>query len=293
MKNIILLLTIIVITNVVAQEKTTIQKFEIGKSATKVSLNNGNYSINFYKEYNDTIVRYSPPRTSITTIPIDQISVDEVFSVQAQGILREPNIKEYEFLYSFNIEPRTKVVVEIDEISLKDKKTEVDGQIIVEKIDGDIKTHTYTFTGIQEKKWVTSFGLAGAYLLETQTYKTIAENGAFRIVPDGNQKLIEAIPVVQFSYLNIKKDNGFAWTGGLGFDTENLSAFAGGSYYVGHNLLLTAGFALHKQRRRTNKYANEQIVPEALEFDVLNEQYYRVNPFISLTFVMNRNFLKK
>lgn len=266
---------------VTAQSKSPIDyNFEIGADGKKfeTSLNSGRYNILFYKNHNVKKIKTYNIKTVITTEPISNLEIDDSTLALMEVANDDPNIRNFKKFLTFKIQPRTKVEISIQEVQIDDTIGE---------------TYTYIFNGIPERKWVTSFGLAGAYLLESQTYRTVAENGAFRIVPDGNQKLIEAIPVVQFSYLNIKNDNGFAWTGGLGFDTENLSAFAGGSYYVGHNLLLTAGFALHKQNRRSNRYSNNQIVPEALEFNVLNEQYYRVNPFISLTFVMNRNFLKK
>lgn len=114
----------------------------------------------------------------------------------------------------------------------------------------------------------------------------------FQIVKDGSQELFDPIPVIQFTYLNIKKDTWFGPTGGIGFDTSNLSVFGGYSLYVGHNFIFTAGVVFHKQKRLSNNFDVNQIVSEQVSSEDLNTGYYHVNPFFSLSYSLSKNVLK-
>ena len=57
-------------------------------------------------------------------------------------------------------------------------------------------------------------------------------------------------------------------------------------------MIFTAGVALHKQKRLDNKYDVGQIVDAAIDSNDLNTEYFRVNPFVSLTFNLSNNPFK-
>jgi len=91
----------------------------------------------------------------------------------------------------------------------------------------------------------------------------------------------------------LEKANSWGPTGGIGFDLDDISAFLGYSYYFGQNIVITGGAAFHKQLRLDSKYDVGQVVPAALNTNDINNSYYRLNPFISLTFALDNNPFKK
>lgn len=140
---------------------------------------------------------------------------------------------------------------------------------------------------------MTSAGLAAIPLLNKDTFKTVAEDDSYRIVKNGSQKIFDNIPIMQFTYLNQEKDWGFAPSGGIGFDFDKLSVFGGGSLYIGQNFMFSAGIAFHQQMRLDNAYENKQLVDNPISEDDLHNNYYRLNPYFSLTFRLDNNPFKK
>lgn len=185
----------------------------------------------------------------------------------------------FSYTKDFDIEKGTKVELAI---TIKDKNG-----------NGREKS-TIIYKSIKKWKWVTTLGVAAVSIVNSDTYKTEKINNEFVVTENGSQKLFQSTPIMQFSYIN-SSDNfiGVAPSGGIGFDLDNLSVFGGVSLYFGKNVFLTMGAAFHQQLRLDNKYDVGQIVSEEISEDDLNSSYYRVNPFVSLTFRLDKNIFKK
>lgn len=206
-----------------------------------------------------------------TTVPVPPIDVSTFIDNSVSPISRV--IETFEF----KLKERSKV-----EFSIKKMKNS--------KVISEFR---YTFNGKITHKWHTTLGIAGIALLKTDTYKTSAFEDGYIITQDGSQNLIDPVIVMMFTYIDLEEPNSFGPTGGIGFDLEKISVYGGASWYFGHNLVLTGGVALHQQLRLDNKYDVGQIMDSPIDSGDLNSFYYRVNPFISLTFALSKNIFKK
>jgi hypothetical protein len=155
---------------------------------------------------------------------------------------------------------------------------------------------TYTIELISKSKWywTSTFGVSMVTLVNRDTYKSLlnsdgASPATYTIVQDGSNSHYDAIPVLMFTYSKLENDFSYGVTGGLGTDFETISAFAGLSLVIGQNFIVTSGLAFHKQLRLDSQYSEGQIVDSNLTFNDLNIEYYRFNPFISLTYRLNNN----
>ncbi|PHR74569.1 MAG: hypothetical protein COA67_00395 [Lutibacter sp.] len=172
-------------------------------------------------------------------------------------------------------------------------KFELSIHVIQKENDSIIQKHKIIYKSKAKRKWVTSLGVSSNFI-KSNTYRSLKQDDdTYKIVKDGNNQKLQVIPLMQFSFINLEKDNDFCLTGGIGFDTENISVFAGGSYYVGQNIFLTAGVSLHKQKQLNNLYNENQILTEAVDESIINKDYYRINPFISFTYRLSSNVFKK
>lgn len=177
-----------------------------------------------------------------------------------------------------------------------ERNTEVEVTIyVIEKENPDkiFKKIKRIYTTIKTRKWITSFGISGVKLVKADTYRTIADGDKFIISKGGSQEQYKAIPVMMFSVLNLKNEKAWIPSGGFGIDLENVTAFAGISKAFAQNFIITGGIAMHKQLRLNSQYLKNQIVDQEIPFNELNTDYYRVNPFISITFHLNNNIFKK
>ncbi|MFD1614811.1 hypothetical protein [Gelatiniphilus marinus] len=186
---------------------------------------------------------------------------------------------EYERFFEFEIKNRTKFEVVVQIMSVETNKL--------------VREIKITYNSLKNKKWISSVGISSNFLINKDTYRTVKDGDLFKIKRDGSQEILQIIPLIQFSFINLEKDSGFAPTGGIGFDTENISAFIGGSYYIGQNVFITGGISLHKQKRLNNLYNVGQELSEAVDKSTVNIEYYRFNPFISFTYRFSSNILKK
>ena len=96
----------------------------------------------------------------------------------------------------------------------------------------------------------------------------------------------------------------FAWRGetsdvfgglnaGLGFgtnsDTSNPVAFLGYAVGWGYNLMLSAGVAMHQEKRLLGQYQPGQVVSENLTPDQLSQNVYRPSFYVGLQFRFGSN----
>jgi hypothetical protein len=92
-----------------------------------------------------------------------------------------------------------------------------------------------------------------------------------------------------FTFINNQRNFSPGFTGGLGFDFEELSVFAGGALGIGQNIILMAGIAVHKQNRPNTDYTVGQTIDSSVTSDNLNKMQYRVNPFVGISFRFDKN----
>lgn len=239
------------------------------------TLSNGNYKLKIFGKFDKTkyYINIKKKETIIDREPID---VEGNLKTTTEGA-------ETDFIfnktYDFEIKNRTRF--------------EVTAQIMDAKTNKLVREVKIIYTSIQQKKWVSSVGVASNFLFNSDTYRTVKNGDKFNIERDGSQEILQVIPLVQFSFIDLEKDCGFAPTGGIGFDTENISAFVGYSYYFGQNVFITGGVSLHKQKRLNNLYKVGDELDEPIDETILNKGYYRFNPFLSFTYRISSNVFKK
>jgi len=162
----------------------------------------------------------------------------------------------------------------------------------------EIKTTTfeYIYNTPKRGEWRTTFGFNFIYKIKQNTYFSNAnDDGSYTITEGSNKDKLDFHPTLMFTWLSNKhldkKDNWhFGLSGGLGYDfDESLSVFAGPSFIYNENITLTFGIAFHNQKRLSSNYSKGDIINENLTFDQLHTDYIRVNPFISLSFRLDRN----
>ncbi|WP_318309267.1 hypothetical protein [Flagellimonas crocea] len=154
--------------------------------------------------------------------------------------------------------------------------------------DGSEQTRKYIFKSQSDWDWSSTFGINAVFLLNSDTYKTIADGETFQIVGDQGQNIIDYVPSIMFSFMNLSKNWAFGPSAGLGFDLEQVSIFGGYSMMIGQNFVFTAGVAFHSQERLDSKYFINDTVDASLSFDELHEKYYRFNPFVSLSLKLDK-----
>lgn len=213
----------------------------------------------------------------------DNITLYELLTPSVAAALAVSSVTTFAYkkIDSFKIKNRSEYKITIQVINEADNK--VEREIII------------IFKSKNNRKWVTSVGVSGAFLTNKETYRTLKQEDTdkYNVVQDGSNQLLHVIPLMQFSFINIEKDNSFAPTAGIGLDNTSVSVFIGGSYYFGQNVFITGGLALHKQKRLNNLYAEGQELDAAVDESLLNKEYYRVNPFVSLTYRLSTNIFQK
>lgn len=152
-------------------------------------------------------------------------------------------------------------------------------------VTGEEKIRKYIIKSESDWKWTTSFGANAVFLTSrsrfTSVNNVVAEN------KDG--KMMDLTPSIMFTFMNNQRNFSPGFTGGLGFDFEELSVFAGGALGIGQNIILTAGIAVHKQNRPNTDYTVGQAIDTSVTSDNLNKMQYRVNPFVGISFRFDKN----
>lgn len=211
-----------------------------------------------------------------STTPIDPLETDVKLKELSQDTL--PEHKLFEKGFPITMGTRSKFELSIN---------------LIKRKDTTIQKYKITYKSKIKRQWVTSLGVSSNFI-KSNTYRSLKQDDdTYKIVKDGNNQNLQVIPLMQFSFINLEEDNGLCFTGGIGFDTEKISVFAGGSYYVGQNIFLTAGVSLHKQKQLNNLYDENQILTETIDESIINKDYYRINPFISFTYRLSSNIFKK
>lgn len=152
-------------------------------------------------------------------------------------------------------------------------------------VTGEEKIRKYIIKSESDWKWTTSFGANAVFL--TNRSRFISLNNVVAENRDG--KMMDLTPSIMFTFINNQRNFSPGFTGGLGFDFEELSVFAGGALGIGQNIILTAGIAVHKQNRPNTDYTVGQTIDSSVTSDNLNKMQYRVNPFVGISFRFDKN----
>jgi len=152
-------------------------------------------------------------------------------------------------------------------------------------VTGEEKVRRYIIKSESDWKWTTSFGANAVFL--TSRSRFISVNNAVAENRDG--KMMDLTPSIMFTFINNQRNFSPGFTGGLGFDFEELSVFAGGALGIGQNIILMAGIAVHKQNRPNTDYTVGQTIDSSVTSDNLNKMQYRVNPFVGISFRFDKN----
>ncbi len=161
---------------------------------------------------------------------------------------------------------------------------------------GSIKTYIYVYQTEKRGEWRSTFGFNFVYLTNNNTYFSDPNgDNTFTINESNNKENFVYYPTLMFSWVsNNHIDKWKNWkagfSGGIGYDFKtSLSVFAGGSLIYNENITITAGLTFHNQKRLSSNYSENDIINENLTFDQLHTDYIRVNPFVSISFRLDRN----
>ena len=157
---------------------------------------------------------------------------------------------------------------------------------------------TTIFNGGTRGTWQVSLGLGSPVLLDGHhRYATEfeTETDKFRIVERRSEEVFELIPAVFFHWTPTADElTDWSWsmTGGLGLDFDNAVLFLGGAVTFNRNITLSVGGVAHQVQRLNPKYEVGELLPVGLDTDQLHTDYYRVNPYVGVTFRLSSNIFK-
>jgi hypothetical protein len=127
----------------------------------------------------------------------------------------------------------------------------------------------------------------------------------YTITPFNDRQESQFSPSIYFMWIKQKNygsvANFLSWnsrdvfggvTAGLGFDFDSPTAFLGYGVGWGYNVMLTAGVAMHKEKRLNGKYSAGDVISENLSEDQLTEDTYKPRAFVGIAFRFGSNPFK-
>lgn len=160
-------------------------------------------------------------------------------------------------------------------------------------ITNDDVTKTYKFYTKSNWEWITTFGVNSTIFSNRAKFIPRQINDTLRVVKIKSSSQMNVVPSIMFTFMNTQKDHAFGITAGLGFDFDNITAFTGISYGIGNNIVLTGGVSLTSQVVPNSDFIENQIIESSISTDILNNDYYRLNPFIGISYRFDKNpFIK-
>lgn len=143
-------------------------------------------------------------------------------------------------------------------------------------------------------RWATTFGVNTIFYTNREKFASQkADDGTQKVTQVQSNKFMELMPALMFSFMDYQNTFSYGFTAGLGMNFEEIAAFTGVSFGIGHNFILTGGVGVHKQTRPNTNYFIGQTIDSSITNDNLNESQYRVNPFIGISLRLDKNLLKK
>ena len=148
---------------------------------------------------------------------------------------------------------------------------------------------TYKFKTKSLKSWTTTFGANAIIFNNRSKYLSSEKDGINTVVEVKDSKKLDLLPAVMFSFMNNQRDFSIGYTGGIGTNFEEITVFSGLSLGIGQNIIVTGGVGVSKQMTPNTDYAVGQIIDSSITSDNLNESQYRINPFIGISFRLDKN----
>lgn len=143
-------------------------------------------------------------------------------------------------------------------------------------------------------RWITAFGVNAIFYTNRNKFASQkADDGTQKVAEVQSNKFMELMPALMFSFMDYQNTFSYGFTAGLGMNFEEIAAFTGVSFGLGHNFILTGGVGVHKQTRPNTNYFIGQTIDSSITNDNLNESQYRVNPFIGISLRLDKNLFKK
>jgi len=158
-------------------------------------------------------------------------------------------------------------------------------------------TFSLELSGTARGEWRTSYGFFFVpdnderYFVEEEK----GANGApskFFIRKQSDREEFDFVPTVVFTFFPngaAQRESVIGFTGGLGYDLEKPFVFGGASWSYNENIILSGGFAFHRQARLIGKYKTDQDVGVKLEPDQLVEDTYGPNVYLGISFRFNED----
>ncbi|MCB0712004.1 MAG: hypothetical protein KDD67_06710 [Ignavibacteriae bacterium] len=160
---------------------------------------------------------------------------------------------------------------------------------------GERKTWTTVFDGGTRGAWQISLGFGSPILLNRhRQFATVRDSGSerYKISERRSEDMFELIPAVFFHWTPTEsklRDWSWSMVGGLGLDFNEAVIFVGAAVTFNQNITLSLGGVAHQVRRLNPKYEADQYIPIELDDEQLHSEYYRINPFVGVTFRLASN----
>ena len=172
----------------------------------------------------------------------------------------------------------------------------------------DFGSYKFATTRKQPGTWLTLYGVN---YIDSGDDEFFAKTGAgtpvtYTITGKADRSERDFAPSVYFMWVKERNHSGFAralsWndedvfggiTAGIGFDFDNPTAFLGYGVGWGYNVLLTAGVAMHKEKRLNGRYQPGEVITENLSEDQLAEETYKPRAYVGIAFRFGSNPFKK
>lgn len=247
-------------------------------------------------------------------IIIDVDSKVKSFETVIEYLKEEPDKNTYDIIapnpkgYSISLKKNATMqpVLQIDKTeSGKDAKVNKDkiGKITFKRNTELTITITTTDKNPVEKvykiktqtdwRWTTTFGANAIFYTNRNQFISQTDNGLQKVTEIHSNKTMELMPTVMFNFMDYQDTISYGFTGGLGINFEEIAVFAGLSLGIGQNIILTGGVGVHKQTLPNTNYFVGQTIDSSVTNDNLNESQYRINPFIGISFRLDKNPFKK
>lgn len=148
---------------------------------------------------------------------------------------------------------------------------------------------TYKIKTKSVRSWTTTFGVNSIFSSERSKFIASEKDGVHTVSEVKDNKMLDLMPAVMFTFINKQKDFSLGFTGGLGTNFEEITIYSGFSIGIGQNIILTSGLSVNKQLTTNSNYSVGQEIPSSITTENLNESQYRVNPFIGISFRLDKN----
>lgn len=138
--------------------------------------------------------------------------------------------------------------------------------------------------------WTTTFGANAIFFSNRNVFISQKNNDTHTVAEIQDRKQMDVLPVIMFTFLDNSKGNfNVGFSGGFGTNFQEIAIYTGLTLGIGQNVMLTGGVAVNKQVRPNSNYSVGQIIDSTITNDNLNVSEYRFNPFVGLTFRLNKN----